>query len=164
MLTYAIILLMLGIFFAVLEAFLPSGGVLGFLATAGFVVSIVLAFRQGENTGMLFLAIVLVTVPVVIIVGLKMFPHTPIGKRMILARAAQPTEPSAAGVSTLDFSPLLGKSGKTVTSLRPSGTIVIDGTRYSAVSRGKMLDNNMEITVVRIDGNSIVVDNISNQS
>ncbi|MGM8214124.1 NfeD family protein [Bacillaceae bacterium W0354] len=56
------------------------------------------------------------------------------------------------------YKELIGQEGKTLTVLRPSGTILIGSKEYSAVSRGKWIDKDQEIKVVLIDGTKIVVE------
>jgi len=159
MLSYAIILLIVGIIIILLEIFIPSAGILGFMAACALIGSVVLAFRESETTGFIFLAIAVVSVPILIIAGLKIFPKTPVGKRVILKPAVEEArQRGSSGVSEQDYSSLIGKTGRTVTPLRPSGSAEIAGERYSVVAEGELIDNNTEIEVVRIDGNSIVVD------
>lgn len=162
MLTYAILLLALGIVLMILELFLPSGGILGFMAAVSLVGALVLAFRQSESAGLTFVAITVVVVPVALITGLKLFPKTPVGRRVILRPPAQAAPDAPAGVADVDYSPLLNQKGKTVTSLRPSGIIEIDGRRYSAVAEGELISENVEIVVISLQGNSIVVDDAKN--
>ena len=71
--TYAIILMVIGIALIILEIFLPSGGILGFMAAVALLASLVLAFRESDATGFTFLGICLVVVPVAVILGLKFF-------------------------------------------------------------------------------------------
>jgi len=159
MLLYAILLLILGITLVLMEAFIPSGGILGVFAAIVLVFSLVFAFKEGDGTGFAFLAIVVVCVPAVVILGLKIFPKTPIGRRVILKPAVESaTERGKAGVSDEDFSHLQDKVGKTSTPLRPSGIIEINDERYSAVAEGELIDKNVEIIVVKVEGNSIVVE------
>ena len=159
MLTYAVILLIAGILLVVLEAFIPSGGILGFLAAAALVAAVILAFRENSTAGLAFITITVIIVPVFIMLGLKIFPKTPIGKRLILSPAVEtPAQRGVAGVADKDFSRLLGKIGKTTTPLRPSGIIEIEDERYSAVAEGEMIDRGVEVVVIKVEGNSIVVE------
>jgi membrane-bound ClpP family serine protease len=142
-----------------LEAFIPSGGILGVLAAVVLVFSLVFAFKEGDGTGFAFLGILVVCVPAGVILGLKVFPHTPIGRRVILKPGVESAaERGKAGVSDEDFSHLQGRVGKTTTPLRPSGIIEIDDERYSAVAEGELIDKNVEIIVVKVEGNSVVVE------
>jgi membrane-bound serine protease (ClpP class) len=52
----------------------------------------------------------------------------------------------------------VGKTGRVVSPLRPSGTIEIHSETFSAVSDGGMIEADAEVVVRRIDGNSIVVE------
>ncbi|MCK5114912.1 MAG: NfeD family protein, partial [Phycisphaerae bacterium] len=120
---------------------------------------LILAFQENPATGFLFLAIAAVCVPTTVILGLNLFPKTPFGKRLILkpATSASPTQSNAA-VAEQDFSLLLGKIGKTLTPLRPSGSIEIDNQRYSAVAEGEIIDDDVDIVVIKVEGNSVVVE------
>jgi len=155
----AIILLIAGIALAMMEVLLPSGGVLAILSTAAVIGSIVMAFGQSSTTGVVFLAIAGVLVPMVIIIGFKVFPKTPVGKKVILTpEVGTPTERGIAGVSDENFAGLMGKTGKTVTPLRPSGIAEIEGERLSVVAEGEIIEANVEIVVINVEGNSVVVD------
>jgi len=59
-----------------------------------------------------------------------------------------------------DYKTLTGKNGRTVTPLRPSGIAEIKGERYSVVSEGELIEDDTEIVVVEIQGNSIVVEEL----
>lgn len=159
MLLYAILLLLLGIAIVLAEAFVPSGGVLGVLAAVVLVSSLVFAFKESDGVGFVFLGVVVVCVPASVIFGLKIFPKTPVGRRVILKPTVESAEERGkAGVSDEDFSQLHGKIGKTATPLRPSGIIEIENERYSAVAEGELIDKDVEIIVVKVEGNSIVVE------
>jgi len=159
MLLYAILLLLLGIVLVLMEAFVPSGGILGVLAAIVLVSSLIFAFKESDGVGFAFLGIVVICVPGVVIFGLKIFPKTPIGRRVILKPSVEsPEERGKAGISDEDFSHLQGKVGKTTTPLRPSGIIEINDERYSAVAEGELIDKDVEIIVVKVEGNSVVVE------
>jgi membrane-bound serine protease (ClpP class) len=158
-LTYAIILLVAGILLAFLETILPSGGLLGFLAAASLIGAVVIGFMHGEPAGWLILLAIFICVPVLITLGLKVLPKTPFGRRMILAEPHEKLDPSGGKIEISDenFSTLKGKTGVTVTELRPSGIAEINGKRYSVVSEGEMIDSSVEIIVKEVEGNSIIV-------
>jgi len=159
MLLYAILLLLLGIVLVLMEAFVPSGGILGVLAAIVLVSSLIFAFKESDGVGFAFLGIVVICVPGVVIFGLKIFPKTPSGRRVILKPSVEsPEERGKAGISDEDFSHLQGKVGKTTTPLRPSGIIEINDERYSAVAEGELIDKDVEIIVVKVEGNSVVVE------
>lgn len=157
--TLPIILLIAGIFIIILEIFLPSGGILGAIAGICIVAAVGLAFMESTTNGILFLAVSMVLVPIMIVVGFKVFPNTPVGKRIILSPAVESSEDrGTAGVIDDDYTRLIGKTGKTVTPLRPSGIAEIEDERLSVVSEGVMIDKDIDIVVIGIQGNSIVVE------
>lgn len=70
---------------------------------------------------------------------------------------------SEAGYNSLNEQDklLLGKKGKTVSVLRPVGTIEIEGERVSAITNGEWLKEGTEVVVTSVDGTKIVVKPLS---
>jgi len=164
MFIYAILLLIAGLVLIVLEVLLPSGGVLSVLAAGALVGSIILGFMAGTSTGITLLIIVAVVVPIMIIIGFNILPHTPIGKRMALRpEQTQQTHRSAPtkSIADEDYSRLQGKTGKAITALRPCGIGEIDGERVSVVAQGEMIEKDTPIVVLNIEGNNVIVDQIT---
>ena len=92
-------LLLIGLAVMVLEVFVPSGGVLGFLSVTAIVAAIVMAFlEQGPAFGMAVLAVAFVAVPAVLALALRWFPETPLGRRVLPPACAW--ERAARGPST----------------------------------------------------------------
>lgn len=139
---------------------LPSGGILGLMATAALVASVVMAFKHNGLAGTIVLVVLVICVPTIIVVGFRLLPHTRIGKKLMLTNASKElnVDRGVAGVTDEDYAALVGKTGRTVTLLRPSGIAEIEGQRYSVVSEGEMIAASVEIVVVELHGNSIVVE------
>ena len=78
-----ILLLGLGLAFVVAEVLFPSFGVLSVLATLSIVAAVAMAFKESTQTGIQFLVAVVILVPSMIMLGLKVFPRSPIGKKMV---------------------------------------------------------------------------------
>src|SRR5437868_2238897 len=83
-LAWAVILLIAGLILVVVEFFVPSSGVLGVSAFACLVFSVVLAFRHSQLTGLLFMGGAVLGAPVMLAMGVKFWPHTPIGRRILI--------------------------------------------------------------------------------
>ncbi len=64
-------------------------------------------------------------------------------------------------VSDPDLAKLIGRSGSTTTSLRPSGYIVVDGLRYDAIATGEFIERDTPVRVSAIKHKCLVVDKIS---
>src|SRR5581483_9152653 len=78
------ILMLVGVSLAVLEIFVPSGGVIGFLSIVSVLSAIGLAFYRGPWYGLSFLGAAVVALPAVLIAALQYWPETPIGRRVLL--------------------------------------------------------------------------------
>ena len=61
---WIVVLLAVGLLVMVLEVFVPSGGILGFVSVVAIIAAIVMAFvEQGPAVGMLVLTAAVFTVP-----------------------------------------------------------------------------------------------------
>lgn len=159
--TYAIILIVAGLILVLLEILIPSGGLISVLAATVIIGGLVLGFQHSSVTGTVLLIATFICIPLFITLGLKFFPQTAIGRRMFLIpthKQATAGLDAPAGVSDVDYSHLRGKIGQTVTPLRPSGIAEIEGRRYSVVALGELIDKDVQVIVVKVQGNSIVVD------
>jgi len=148
----AIAFLFLTLLLVVAEVFFTSFGMFGLLAAGSAIASVVLAFQHGTSAGWTLLAVLILLVPITLTLSFKVFPHTPFGRRLILAG---PHEAPAAGASAEPA--LVGRTGRAITPLRPSGVASIDGHRYSVVSEGDHVVADETIEVVAVEGNRIVV-------
>jgi len=68
---WALLLVLIGLALAVLEVFIPNGGILAFLSICSMLGAIVLGFRQGPLAGLGILAVAIVGLPVVVVLALK---------------------------------------------------------------------------------------------
>ncbi|RYL91616.1 nodulation protein NfeD [Sporolactobacillus sp. THM7-4] len=57
-----------------------------------------------------------------------------------------------------DYHQLVGREGVTITPFHPVGTVQINGKKYSAITDGVFLDENVPVKVVSVDGTRIVID------
>jgi membrane-bound serine protease (ClpP class) len=156
-----IFLIVVGILLLVSETFVPGGilGTIGFILVA---VGIVMTYHEhGSTTGNIVLVATLVGTILLVIIGLKIFPKTRLGKMVILKTAVSKGKGYDSSVETL--SGLAGKSGVVITDLRPAGIAKIDDKRVDVVSEGGYIDSGTNIKVIRIDGNKVLVvkDNIN---
>lgn len=151
--TAALILLLLGLGLIVAEVFLPSLGVLSVLATAAIAGAIALAFQDGRSTGIAFLAATAVLVPTTIVLGFKLFPRTPFGRRMV---AGGLSFGSQASFDERDLA-LAGKQGVLEADCRPAGVARLDGRRVDVVTRGEWIERGAPVRVVDVQGNRVVV-------
>ncbi len=61
-----------------------------------------------------------------------------------------------------EYEQLLNEEGKTISNLRPVGTVQIKNKNYSAISNGQWIPENTSIKVVDVDGTRILVEKVNN--
>ena len=149
------LLLGLGLVFVVLEVLIPSAGILGTVAAASIVGGGVLAFRAGNTPLAVYLGLSVLLVPVALVIALKLFPKTPVGKHMTLDGSTFDPKEAAAGGA--EFDALVGTEGTAETPLRPSGKALLGGRRVDVMTRGEMIERGRAIHVLRVEGNRVIV-------
>jgi membrane-bound serine protease (ClpP class) len=149
--TWALLLLGLGLALIVAELLVPSFGMLGLLATFAIIAAQIFAFQEGS--GLSFLAVTVVTVPLVVLVGLKLLPHGPFARYLI--SEGYRFEDGRA-VDARDAG-LMGVEGEVLAPLRPAGVASLGGRRVDVVSRGEMIESGARVRVIELEGNRVVV-------
>jgi membrane-bound serine protease (ClpP class) len=86
---------------------------------------------------------------------LRFLPSLPFGRRLVLETELGAGEGFASTAAT-DLM-WLGKRGMAASTLRPAGIATFEGERVDVVSDGEFIDAGDPITVVKVDGNRIVV-------
>jgi membrane-bound ClpP family serine protease len=149
---WAIVLLVVGCGLLVLEVFIPSGGLLSFLAFVALVASMIVAFNRNVTTGLSFTAIAVVAVPLAIGLAFKLWPRTPMGKAILgelpSEEETRPDDPRRS---------LVGRVGVAQSLMLPSGAVLIDGKLFDAVSQGIAIDPGQPVVVVEVKGNRVMV-------
>lgn len=162
---WVVILAVFGLALVVAEVFFPSMGVLSILAAVCLVSSVVLAFQEGEATGITVLVLAAIAAPLVFWFAFRMLPRTGLGKNLLLDAGSM--EGTNRGGQQTGLEHLLHKKGETVSALRPAGFARIDGRRVDVVTRGNHLALGEPVVVVEVEGNRVVVardDTASNES
>lgn len=160
--SWEIVLFIVGVILLILEIFvIPGFGVAGI----GGITLIILSLGAAliGNVGFQFPALsqlgsAIWTLSITLIIGIalisslaKYLPSNPYFKRLVLEDSLQNSNQSNAEIS------LVGLTGKAVTPLRPTGTILLDGKRYTVVSDGEFIDAGSEVEVVSAVSNRIIV-------
>jgi len=150
-----ILLQILGILVVVVEIFIPSLGVLMAIALGLLFYSIYLAYTTISSfAGMVFLGMDLLTVPFLLILGLKILAVSPLALKNRLS--------SKEGVVTASPKEYKNKQGHAVSDLRPSGIALIEGKRLDVVTDGDYVEANTPVVVTGVTGNQIIVEKIVN--
>lgn len=152
-------LLGLGLLLMVLEAFVPSGGVLGICAAISAIVGIVFLFRHDPMWGATGLLLTAVLGPAAFFSALNMLPNTAIGRSMVGPSGEEIAEERMQRANKLRESraKLLDLEGTALTAMRPSGVVEIDGERHDAIAHGGLVEKGEKVRVVKVDGLTIEV-------
>lgn len=136
---------MLGIGFLGVELFMP-GIIVGVLGLVCLLGSIGLMFgSEGAVAGA-----GLTLVSTIFAGGVAVVVY----KRWVLTD----TLDNATGyVGTDDHSDLIGLTGVTLTMLRPGGFATIGGKRIDVVTQGELVEKDVPVEVVRVEGNRVEV-------
>jgi len=152
-----VLLFIVGFLALFLELFVPAAGMIGAVGIGCMITGTVFGYRFfGNVVGSLFLTGTLIGTPAIIIVGLKVFPKTFVGKKLIL-RESQKRESGFTSYTSERYEGLARKEGTAVTTLRPSGMIVIGSRKYSVVTSGEMIAKGEQVKVIKVEGSRIVV-------
>jgi membrane-bound serine protease (ClpP class) len=147
-----LILLLAGLFLIGAEIYLPGGviGILGVLSLLGAVVAGFFAF--GTQGGFLSAIAIIVLSGICVIVWIKYFPRTGMGKLLTLSQDGKGFKSAAPGLQDL-----VNKDGIAQSILRPSGIALIDGQRIDVVAEGNWISNGARVRVVAVEGSRVVV-------
>jgi membrane-bound serine protease (ClpP class) len=153
-LTLALVLVLVGVVLLGAEVLLPTGGIL--------VVGALLCFAVGVGTILYYGTVLEAAVALAgLAVGLPAsgFAAVAAWRRMSIGRALDPGAAATAvdvpQLARLDE--LRGRVGKTVTPMRPSGSVAFDGRRVDALTEGMMLDAGVWVRCVEAKAGRVVV-------
>lgn len=154
---WVLLLLVLGLSVMVLEVFVPSGGVLGFVSIMAIIAAVATAFLQiGALAGLTVLAVVVVTVPVLLGLAFRWFPETPLGRR-VLPPPPEGLEVVPRAEERKRRRDLVGSVGRVVSDLLPWGMVAIGGEEMEALSEAGPLAPGIDVQVVGVQGLAVVV-------
>ena len=168
--SWEIVLFLVGIILIALEIFVIPGfgvaGILGISLTvfslgAALVGNVGLDFPSLDTLGRaIWTMAVTLTLAVALMFSLAQYlPQNPMFGRLILSTTV------GAGAAAEGFSPntsvfeedLVGQVGETLTPLRPSGMIRINGKKVDVVSDGEFIDKGQQVRIESSVGNRVVV-------
>ncbi|MBM3981734.1 MAG: hypothetical protein FJ304_15955 [Planctomycetes bacterium] len=152
-LTIALIVIALGAFLLLAEIFVPTGGIL--------VVAALLFFAIGVGTILYYGSTAEGVVAIIgLAVGLPASGYIAVvaWRRMSLDTVLEDAPTAAAPpVANPDTDGLKGRAGKTVSPLRPSGTVEFDNKRVDAMTEGTMLDAGVWVRCVEVRRGQVIV-------
>lgn len=151
-----VLLYLAGLLLLVAEIFLPSQGVLTVGGLGFLIAGVYRTFTHyGEEAGLLSILACMVLLPTMGYFAIKYWRQTPIGRR--IAPPNRELTNADVGVPIDELGELIGKTGKTVSPLRPVGICDFDGIRVSCVSQFGTVEPGVEVMGLKIQSGNLSV-------
>jgi membrane-bound serine protease (ClpP class) len=159
---YAAMAFVLGLVLLALEIFVIPGfgvaGLLGIVLMSGGILFIFFGGSYDLEVALLWLSISFIATVGLGIVAFYTLPRTRTWQQFVLSTA----ENSELGYQapSAELADYVGKTGRAVTTLRPAGTAMIDGSRVDVVTEGNFISRDTPIKVVGVEGMRVIVQEI----
>ncbi|HXK71361.1 MAG: NfeD family protein [Clostridia bacterium] len=147
------VLLVIGLIFLIIEAFVPSFGLFGVLGIVLLLLSIILTATTFVEGLVMFLIILIIAV-VLLIIAIRLATKGKLSKKLINRDTFSDKE-GYFGIQ--DWSASVGLKGKSITILRPAGKGEFEGNTLDVVTKGEFIEKDKDIIIEKVEGARIVV-------
>jgi membrane-bound serine protease (ClpP class) len=152
-LTIALVLFAIGVILLLAEILLPTGGILVVASLLFFSVGVGIILRYGDTIeAAVAVGGLAVGLPAAGFVAVHAWRRMSIGSSLDATTGA-PVD--LAGTAELES--LRGRTGRTASPMRPSGTVEFDGRRVDAMTEGIMLEAGVWVKCVDVRGGKVLV-------
>ena len=152
-LTVALVLMALGVLLLLAEIMLPTGGILVVAALLFFAFGVGIILYYGTLTeGLVAIGALVVGLPAAFYVGMIAWKRLSLDTELAADPTAATQLPQVAELERLK-----GRTGKTVSPMRPSGSVEFDSNRVDAMTEGIMLDAGVWVRCVDVKGGKVIV-------
>lgn len=151
---YPLAIFIFGCIFIVLEIFIPGFTLTGVIGILGYLTSINLAFSDYKY-GLLAIIISL-NLNIAFLRFMFKKGYTLKGLTHFVLSTQSNLKENKEEINELEK--LIGKAAKSISSLGPTGFVMIDGLKYNAISYDGYLDNNLDLKVIAVKGRYLIVD------
>lgn len=152
-LTVALVMFTIGVVLLLAEILLPTGGILVVVSLLFFALGVGIILARGTTTeAVVAIAGLAVGLPAAGFVAVSAWRRMSIGTVL-------PEDAMAPGVTPggPELEMLKNRTGKTVSPMRPSGTVEFDGKRVDAMTEGVMLDAGVWVRCIDVKGGKVLV-------
>lgn len=149
-----------GLVLVIAEIFIPSHGVLSLAAAAVSIAGVVVLFFESPMWGVIGLLTVAILGPMAFGLGLRVWPDTPIGRRMVHGEGGAEAEVERRLAEQRERDErlaLVGLHARALTDLHPVGIIELDGRRYDAIAEATIIDAGATVRITSTEHNQIRV-------
>lgn len=151
---YPLAIFIFGCIFIVLEIFIPGFTLTGVIGILGYLTSIILAFSDYKY-GLLAI-IISINLNVTFIRFMFKKGYTLKGLTHFVLSTQSNLKENKEEIDELEK--LIGKEAKSISSLGPTGFVLVDEVKYNAISYDGYLDNNLDLKVIAVKGRYLIVD------
>lgn len=151
---YPLAIFIFGCIFIVLEIFIPGFTVTGVIGILGYLASINLAFSDYKY-GLLAIIISL-NLNIAFLRFMFKKGYTLKGLTHFVLSTQSNLKENKEEINELEK--LIGKEAKSISSLGPTGFVLVDEVKYNAISYDGYLDNNLDFKVIAVKGRYLIVD------
>ncbi len=153
-LTIALILFAVGVILLAAEILLPTGGIFVVASLLFFALGVGIIFARGTALeAVVAMGGLAVGLPVVGLIAVSAWRRLSIGSIL----PEHDDDGPSATVGSVDLESLANHTGKTVSPMRPSGTVEFDGRRIDAMTEGGMLEAGVWVRCVTVKGGKVIV-------
>jgi membrane-bound serine protease (ClpP class) len=151
----AYLLIVAGLLCLAAELIFPSG-LLSILAVCAIVGGVTLAFIYDPYHGWFCLIIVFIAVPTLLVVVFHFLPNSALSRRLV---SSGPDEDATIATMPvlLELEQLRGKTGRTLSALRPAGVVDFDGRRVDTITEGMMVDPGQWVRCIDVKAGKVIV-------
>lgn len=148
-----IILFLTGALLLAAEVFLP-GAIAGIMGALALLTGSILSFREfGFGGGLVASAAAVTLVALMLYIELVVLPKTSFGRKLVVQATVDATsQPPPAHLEAV-----MDKPAEALTTLAPSGYVLIDGRRYEAFCRSGHAAKGAALRVVGMDNFRLIV-------
>jgi membrane-bound serine protease (ClpP class) len=150
-------LIIIGFMLILIEIFLVPGfnifGVFGFIMV---VLGIIFAYSKLRLATANFIMVISVVIALILV---RVVVKSKTWHRIILDNKEEKIQGFHA--STENLAKLIGKRGIAFTPLRPAGIALIEDQKVDVMTEGGFIEKNQEIEVILVEGNRVVVREIT---
>ena len=150
-----VVLYAVALFFLVAEIFTPSHGLLTVAGVGFLAYAVVRTFQMSTNAGVIATMACGVTLPTAAVLAVRLWPRTWIGK--LIAPDNPRVTARDVGVELTKMQEMVGRTGRSLSPLRPSGICEIDGQRFPCVAEIGMIESGVDVRVIGIKGSNLAV-------
>jgi membrane-bound serine protease (ClpP class) len=143
-----------GVLLLMADFILPSHGVLTLASFAMLGYALYLTFNISQQAGLVALLLLLAGVPAILAMGVRIWPRTWVGRRV---SPPNPVLSEADRLPAAELEALIGRTGRSLTPLRPVGMCLFRDRRVECMAEGNMIGAGVEVEVIRRADRTLVV-------